>query len=40
MNELIRISKDLKIFLNKKKRSNRETYDEVIKRIIKNGRRK
>lgn len=35
--EMIRISKELKTFLNKKKRYHRETYDDIIKRMVRYG---
>lgn len=37
--ETIRISKELRIFLSKKKRYPRETYDDIIKRISGYGKK-
>lgn len=39
MTKQIRISKELKEFLDSKKLVKRDTYDEVIKRLIKFKRR-
>lgn len=33
--ETVRISRDLKIFLDKKRRYDRETYNDIIKRLLK-----
>ncbi len=35
LTEMIRISKEVKRFLDKKKLVERETYDSVIKRLLK-----
>lgn len=37
--ETIRISKELKIFLDKRRRYPRETYDDIIKRGIRYGKK-
>lgn len=37
--ETIRISRELKIFINKRKRYNRETYDDILKRMVGYGKK-
>lgn len=38
MYEVVKMSKELKIFLDKKKRAKGETYDEVIRRMVRYGK--